>query len=49
MIAPPPIMTPLRTPCCRTFLTLLPAQRHLDLRFFLSRFDVGQGEGLGLE
>lgn len=23
----------------RTFLTLLPAQSHLDLRFFLSRFD----------
>lgn len=32
----------------RTFLTLLPAQSHLDLRFFLSRMEqVGGGEGGG--
>lgn len=30
----------------RTFLTLLPAQSHLDLRFFLSRFEqAGGAEG----
>lgn len=30
----------------RTFLTLLPAQSHLDLRFFLSRFEqAGGGPG----
>lgn len=27
----------------RTFLSLLPAQSHLDLRFFLSRFDYADG------
>jgi hypothetical protein len=32
----------------RTFLTLLPAQSHLDLRFFLSRFEQQQqGAGAG--
>ena len=29
----------------RTFLTLLPAQSHLDLRFFLSRFELQTGGG----
>ena len=31
----------------RTFLTLLPAQSHLDLRFFLSRFEQQQQQGAG--
>ena len=31
----------------RTFLALLPAQAHLDLRFFLSRFDVQDAPGGG--
>ncbi|KFM28409.1 Gamma-tubulin complex component 3 [Auxenochlorella protothecoides] len=31
----------------RTFLSLLPAQSHLDLRFFLSRFEEGGPSGPG--
>ena len=33
----------------RTFLTLLPAQSHLDLRFFLSRFEQQQQQAGGAE
>ena len=33
----------------RTFLTLLPAQSHLDLRFFLSRFEQQQQGAGGAE